>query len=53
MTTLELLRQQKAALDIQIAETVRLEQAHQRALELQRMKEREAEIIKGLKKSRP
>lgn len=47
MTTIELLQQQKAALDFKIAEAIRLEQARQRAHDLQLMKEREAEIIKG------
>lgn len=47
MTDLELLRQQKLALDSQIAEAVRLDQARKKALELQAMREREAEIIKG------
>lgn len=47
MTTLETLRQQKAALDSQIAEELRNQLARKKALELKMLKEREAEIVKG------
>ncbi len=47
MTTLDALRQQKAALDSQIAEALRIQLAQKKALELKMLKEREAEIIRG------
>ena len=47
MTTLQLLQQQKAALDAQIAAALKEQIAREKALELQRIKQREDEIAKG------